>query len=224
MSGAAGNAAPASRRQRNARGQGSRLTEDIVTAALNLIDREGTQEAVTLRAVAREIGIAAPSIYAHFADRDAIVAAVVARLFDELAVAIGIGEEGAADDPVERLVDGCQAYVRYGDENPARYQVLFTEPRSVGPVKDRPVMQPGQRPDLPAGTEAFAMLADSIEACVNAGVSASTDIVADGAAIWTALHGTVTLRAARPLFPWPEPADDFVRGIVLRLARIVTPA
>jgi len=52
------------RHKRNARGQGGRLTEDIVSAALELIEREGTDEAVTLRAVAREIGIAAPSIYA----------------------------------------------------------------------------------------------------------------------------------------------------------------
>ena len=79
---------PARRRQRNARGQGARLTEDIVTGALALIERAGSDEAVTLRAVAREVGIAAPSIYAHFADRDAIVMAVTVRVFDELAEAV----------------------------------------------------------------------------------------------------------------------------------------
>ena len=79
------------RRERNARGQGVRLTEEIVTGALALVDREGTDEAVTLRAVAREIGIAAPSIYAHFPDRDAIVLAVVARVFDELRQAVTQG-------------------------------------------------------------------------------------------------------------------------------------
>jgi AcrR family transcriptional regulator len=68
----------AARRRRNARGQGARLTEDIVTGALALIERTGSAEAVTLRAVAREVGIAAPSIYPHFADREAIVTAVVA--------------------------------------------------------------------------------------------------------------------------------------------------
>src|SRR6266700_821441 len=71
--GSAPRPAAVGRRQRNARGQGARLTQDIVSAALALIEREGSDEAVTLRAVAREIGIAAPSIYNHFPDRDAIV-------------------------------------------------------------------------------------------------------------------------------------------------------
>ena len=78
---------PAPRRPRSARGQGARLAEDIVTAALELIEQHGSAEAVTLRAVARQAGIAAPSIYPHFADRDAILLAVVVRVFDELAAA-----------------------------------------------------------------------------------------------------------------------------------------
>ena len=59
------------------RGQGNRLADDIVRGALAIIERTGSDEAVTLRAVAREVGIAAPSIYAHFADREAIIMAAV---------------------------------------------------------------------------------------------------------------------------------------------------
>jgi AcrR family transcriptional regulator len=223
----AGNEAAAGtgRRQRNARGQGSRLTDDIVTAALGLIDRTGTQESVTLRAVAREIGIAAPSIYAHFADRDAIVLAVVARLFDELAAAIRAGTPATPGDPVAELVAGCEAYVRYGLENPARYRLLFSDSRDaeVGGYCTPVAIGSGEGPVvLEFGAEAFAMLVDGIEGCVRAGASESTDVVADGTAVWTALHGTVTLRTALPGFPWPEPVDGFVRELVLRLARIRT--
>lgn len=228
MPAAGRNTAATGRRQRNARGQGSRLTEDIVTAALDLIDRTGTQESVTLRAVAREIGIAAPSIYAHFADRDAIVMAVVARLFDELATAIKAGRASVPDDPVEELVAGCEMYVRHGLENPARYRVLFSDPRDAAAAgycdpADPVVIGPDQRPVLEFGAAAFALLADSIEACVRAGTSVSTDVVADGTAVWTALHGTVTLRTALPGFPWPEPVGDFVREVVLRLAKVSMP-
>src|SRR5450432_547055 len=120
QAGTAAAAAPGPRRrQRNARGQGSRLTEDIVSGALALIERSGSDEAVTLRAVAREVGISAPSIYPHFADRDAIVMAVVLRVFDELARAIEQGSAAARQDPVERLVAGCEAYVGYGLAHPA---------------------------------------------------------------------------------------------------------
>lgn len=212
-------------RRRNARGQGGKLSADIEAAALALIDRTGSAEAVTLRAVAREIGIAAPSIYPHFADRDAIVLAVVARLFDELAAAIRSGEAAAGDDPVDRLVAGCDAYVRFGRAHPARYGVLFsgTRPAATAEYCRPVVIGPAGRPVLEFGAEAFALLVDAISGCVAAAASSSTDVVADGTAVWVALHGTVTLRTALPRFPWPEPLAAFVRQLVLPLAKIAAP-
>jgi AcrR family transcriptional regulator len=215
-------AAPVSRtgrqRQRNARGQGARLTEDIVTGALTLIERAGSDEAVTLRAVAREVGIAAPSIYPHFADRDAIVMAAVLRIFDELTNAIVQGAAAAGPDPVDRLVGGCEAYLGYGLSHPARYGVLFSERRtSAGDYCEPVPLGPDGRPVLEFGAEAFALLVSAIQDCVKEGASDSTDVVADATAVWVALHGTVTLGTALPGFPWPAPAQ-FVRKFVLSLA------
>jgi AcrR family transcriptional regulator len=216
-------AGPGSRRQRNARGQGARLTEEIVTAALALIDRTGTEESVTLRAVAREVGIAAPSIYSHFRDRDEILLAVVARLFGDLSAAIGDGA-AAASDPVGWLLAGCEQYVEWGLRNPARYSVLFasrwTEATRAAEYCEPVPIAPGG-PAVPEfGAEAFAHLVDAIAACVEAGASASTDVVGDGTAVWVALHGTVTLRTTLPRFPWPEPVSTFVRQLVLPLAKV----
>ncbi len=210
----------AGRRQRNARGQGARLTEDIVTGALALIDRTGSAEAVTLRAVAREVGIAAPSIYPHFADREAIMAAVVARVFDELAAAIKAGAAGAGPDPVDQLVAGCAGYVGFGLGQPARYGVLFTG--RWGPAADycQPVaLSPDGQPVLEWGAEAFSLLLHGIQDCVTAGRSASTDVVADATTVWVALHGTVALRTTLPGFPWPPLASQ-LRHEVLALARV----
>ena len=210
------------RRQRNARGQGARLTEDIVTAALALIERSGSDEAVTLRAVAREVGIAAPSIYAHFADRDAIVTAVVVRVFDELAEAIKAGAQAAGPDPVGQLVAGCAAYVDFGLRHPARYGVLFAGPHGPAENYCQPVaLDPDGRPVLEWGAEAFSLLLQAIQDCVTAGVSASTDVLADATAVWVALHGTVTLRTTLPRFPWPPLAPQ-LRHQVLALARVTT--
>ena len=194
-SGAAAPAAPP-RRQRNARGQGARLTEDIVTGALALIERSGSDEAVTLRAVAREVGISAPSIYAHFADRDAIVMAVMLRVFDELAEAVDQATAAAGQDPVERLVAGCGAYVSYGLAHPARYGVLFS---GHAPATGR-VLRAG-----PAGARTAARCWSSAlrrSRCSSTGSRTasgracrrSPDVVADSIAVWVALHGTVTLR------------------------------
>jgi AcrR family transcriptional regulator len=213
---------PPARRQRNARGQGARLTEDIVTGALALIERSGSDEAVTLRAVAREVGIAAPSIYAHFADREAIVQAVMLRVFDELAEAVQQGSASAGADPAGRLVAGCEAYVSYGLAHPARYGVLFSGHSQPPEEYCAPVaLGPDGRVVPEFGAEAFALLVQGIEDCVKAGVSASADVVADSTAVWVALHGAVTLRTALPGYPWPEPGS-FVRHLVLSLARITT--
>ena len=215
---------PAIRRTRNARGQGARLTEEIVSGALAIIDREGTDEAVTLRAVAREIGIAAPSIYAHFPDHDAIVLAVVARVFDELTQTITEAVVAAGDDAAERFVSGCKAYVAFGLSRPSRYRVLFSEERLGRSDYCKPVaLDPDGRPVLEFGAESFALLVEALAACVATGQSTSTDVVADSTAIWVAMHGMVSLQVALPGFPWPEP-DRFVRGLVLRLARVTVPA
>src|ERR1700748_3103910 len=165
----------AQRHRRNARGQGTRLADDIVRGALALIERTGSAEAVTLRAVAREVGIAAPSIYPHFADREAIVTAVVGRVFDELAEAIKVGAAAAGPDPVDQLVAGCAAYVDFGLSHPARYGVLFAG--SHGPPEGycQPVaLDPDGRPVLEWGAEAFSLLLQAIQDCVVAGRSAST--------------------------------------------------
>lgn len=208
------------KRHRNPRGQGARLTEDIVAGALALIERTGSAEAVTLRAVAREVGIAAPSIYAHFPDRDAVLMAVVARVFDELTEAIKKGQKSAGQDPAGRLVAGCEAYVAFGLEHPARYGVVFSTQRPATPDYPKRVPTgPDGRPLLEYGAKTFALLVQDIEDCVTAGVSASTDPVADATAVWVAMHGTVSLRTALPRFPWPDPAA-FVRQFVLSLAQV----
>lgn len=97
---------PVSARPRNPRGQGSRLREDIIRAATAMIERTGSDQSVTLRSVAREIGISAPSIYAHFEDRDAIVEAVVleaiAQLHESVASAVA-----AHDDPSKGCSPGA---------------------------------------------------------------------------------------------------------------------
>jgi AcrR family transcriptional regulator len=191
-----------------------------VAGALALIERTGSDDAVTLRAVAREAGIAAPSIYAHFPDRDAVLMAVVARIFEELTEAIEQGLKSAGQDPADRLLAGCEAYVAFGLEHPARYRVLFSRQRPTSPDYPEPVPTgPDGRPVPGYGAGTFALLVQAIQDCVAAGVSASTDAAADATAVWVALHGTVSLHTALPRFPWPDPAA-FVRQLVLSLAQV----
>lgn len=162
-------------RLRNRRGQGGRLRGEIVAAASALLEERGGRDAVTLRAVARQAGIAAPSIYRHFADRDAVVAgladAAAAVLLD--AVRDGLGVDG---DAATRLRAACDAYVGVAVRQPEHYRVLAERWRvSVGDAGVVP------------------LLVAAVEDCVDEGSSASADPAADGHALAVALHGLACL-------------------------------
>ena len=98
--------------------------------------------------------------------------------------------------------------------------MLFSRQLPAAPDYCKPVPTgPDGRPAPEFGAETFALLVQAIQDCVTAGVSASTDVLADATAVWVALHGTVSLRTALPRFPWPDPAAS-VRHLVLSLAQV----
>ena len=199
---------PEAMRERNRRGEGGKLRADIVAGATQLLEDTGSEEAVTLRAVARQVGISAPSIYAHFADRQAIVDAIVDDAFSDFNQAIyaAIADEAA---PLARLRAGCAAYLRFAAERPNRYKLLF----------ERQELTAGEHPVPPVRTESFSWLVQSVQACIDAGIAADADAHVDGTAIWTALHGYATLHARLPGFPWPD-GDAMLDRIVTGLAGI----
>jgi AcrR family transcriptional regulator len=200
-------------RERNRRGEGGKLRADILAGATALLERTGNEEAVTLRAVAREVGISAPSIYLHFPDREAIVEAVVDGAFADFNSAIEDAVDvaiAAGADPRERVRAGCAAYLQFAAERPNRYKLLFERQYRIG----------ADVPDVQVGA-GFELLVRAIEDCVAAGMSASTDPARDATAIWLAIHGYATLPARLPMFPWPE-ADALLDRIVDGLAQIRT--
>ena len=205
------------RRPRNARGEGARLAEDIVDGAMAIVERTDSVDAVTLRSVAREVGITAPSIYAHFPDREAILWAVSTRVFEHMTVAIRAAIDAVTpSDVVTRLVVGCEAYVAWGLAHPEWYRALFA--RKFPSATDlTPTSGDGRLP--PIGGEALSTLIDSIEACVAQGVSTSADPFFDAVATWVALHGIVSLWSTVCDFPWPT-TEPFVRQLVLPLAHV----
>ena len=73
------------------------LRADLLAAATALIERTGSAEAVSLRAVAREAGVTAPAVYGHFADLGALLDAVIAQGFTDLGAAIAAATDAVAD-------------------------------------------------------------------------------------------------------------------------------
>lgn len=198
-------------RRRNRRGEGGLLRGEILLAAAELLDESG-EEAVTLRAVARRAGIAAPSIYAHFPDRQSIVLAVVQQALTELTEHLRAAAAAPADDPVAGLRAVCAAYLAFAGLHPQRYRLLFGGLWDAAAAAAGSTVTPADVASL--GTETLEVLAAGLRACVAAGRSRSTDPWADAVALWLGLHGLADQRVAATAFPWPrDVADRIVSGL-----------
>ncbi|MEV0686115.1 TetR/AcrR family transcriptional regulator [Nocardia sp. NPDC050378] len=171
-------------RDRNRRGEGARLREELVGAAARLLEDSG-QEALSLRAVAREAGVAPQSVYLQFTDRADLLDAIWVLWFAELTAALSVPENA---DACARLAAVLRAYCAYGFDHPGRYRVLFSS-----------ACAPGWEPDSSNyhGRAAFQVLAEATAA------GGADDPMLTATCLWAALHGLVTLRLDRPSFPWP---------------------
>lgn len=211
-------------RRPNRRGEGGQLRAEIVTAARELIEETGSAEAVTLRAVARRVGIAAQSIYGHFAGPEQIIRAVIAQAFGEFLGHLQAARAGI-DDPRARLLAACQGYLTFGAENPNLYALLFARnpvPQGIRGEQTRDLRlheNGGEGVDRLVGAESFELLVHDVAAATAAGASQSKDPFVTATAIWVALHGLVLLRADAPQFPWPDRAqlEDALLGRIALL-------
>jgi len=185
-------------RTRARRGDGELLHQEIVAAAARLLAETGDEEAVSIRAVAAAVGVTAPSIYLHFADKTALMYAVCEERF----VALDQFMEkaaAAASDPLDELQRRGRAYVRFGLDNPEHYRILF-----MG--RDRPPMWDVER--LPSAA-CFGHLVESVQRAIAAGVIAAPDPVVVAVGLWAEVHGITSLLIAKPDFPWP-PTEELI--------------
>jgi AcrR family transcriptional regulator len=190
-------------RERNPQGEGARLRDELISAAGRLLAGNDDVDTLSLRGVAREAGVAAPSVYLHFASKEALLRAVVDAHFAALQQAIETGV-ASGHDPAPRLLAGSLAYCRYAVEQPRSYQLLFNTPRPD--IKD---------PEFAgtSGAAAFQTLVDGVADSIAAGVARPGNPFRIAIDIWAALHGVATLRRATTGFPWP-PLEEQVRGIL----------
>lgn len=206
-------------RRRNARGAGQALRGEIVSAAREILIEDGYESAVTLRGLARHIGIAPQSIYMHFAGPDEIVQAVTVETFAQLGRFIAQAKEGI-DAPRDRLIAGCRAYMAFGIANPHLYGLLFNRNRLLRGEEPSPA---GDEPDTrTADAGPFAALMDGIRQCIADGSSGAKDVLSTATQLWAAMHGFVMLRGNGYQFPWPDLSRTEI-DLITSIARLREP-
>ncbi len=179
------------RRQRSLRGAGEQLRAEIVAAATELLAAATSVDEVSIRAVADAVGVTPPSIYLHFADKNELVAAVVAEVFTQLDAAM-VEAAADADGPMARLRAHGLAYVRFALEHPEHYRIA--------------AMDPCPRPDVDEvlASGAFLHFGATVQECIDAGIFVGDDPLPITLDLWAAAHGIAALMIAKPFLPWGD--------------------
>ncbi|MGF6888468.1 AcrR family transcriptional regulator [Nocardia sp. GAS34] len=192
----------APRRRPNARGRGEVLREEIVETAMAMLDELADDEALSLRAVARSVGIAATSVYLHFPDRDSLVLAVAGRFHEEL-VGRGDAADAAESDPGRGLRARMLAQMAWAREHPGLYKVLHES--SVH-----------RRLGMPFKEVMVERTVDAVRRCMDAGVAPTGDAKTVAIDLRTAVNGMLSQRINEPDMPWP-PAEDQLDRFLAKL-------
>ncbi|MBO2458283.1 TetR/AcrR family transcriptional regulator [Actinomadura violacea] len=201
----------AATRRRNPRGQGQVLRAQLVEAAAKLLATLDHPETLTLRQVAREVGVAPASIYGHFPDLSALIQHVLRLRYDELARLMGEAARSAAD-PLDDLVARCAAYVHWGVEQPGHYRTLFGSRMPADLV-------PGSAHG--AGADLLESVVVSLAAVTDPDGTRTTEEQRwqAGLLLWTAMHGLITLYNDHGNVPWPSVDGLLAELIGLHAAR-----
>ena len=163
------------------------IRDDILAAAAELLAQSGSGD-VSTRAICERAGVQAPTLYRHFGDKDALLAAVVDEAFEQY-----LGSKRLVvptDDPVERLRIGWDSHNAWGLAHPAYYRIIFspTATAATAPV---------------AAAEAMGILRSHLDACAEAGLlRIAPDVAAQ--MIMAANVGVTLMQISRPgLYPDP---------------------
>lgn len=175
-------------RARSRRGEGERLRREILDKTARLLAKTGDEEAVSIRAVASAVGVTPPSIYIHFADKDALIRAACEETFQLFDAFV---EERVAHiaDPTQQLAERGRAYIDFGVRHPEHYRVLF-----MG--KSRATSD-----DTVTEASGFDHLIDNVRRCIDAGSIAAEDPMVVATGLWTLVHGITSLAVSVPGYP-----------------------
>ncbi|MEK8034115.1 TetR/AcrR family transcriptional regulator [Ideonella sp. DXS29W] len=191
------------------------LARALVQAAMHLVE-QGGPAALTLRDAARLAGVSVAAPYRHFADREALLAAVLTAGFDGLTAHTEAARQ-AAPDALQALRAVGLAYVDFAAAHPSVYRLMF------GPECDK-----AAHPDLmDAGARARGVLLLAVRNAQAAGLVGGGPPETVALAGWSICHGLASLHVDGMLAGTiPMPIEQAARAVVdmLLAGAVLAPA
>ncbi|MDX1635460.1 MAG: TetR/AcrR family transcriptional regulator [Marinobacter sp.] len=168
----------------------------LIDAGLAILE-EGEQE-LTLRSVAKRVGVSHTAPYNHFAGKDGLLAEIAIRGFEELRRVTDEARLAAGSDADDQLLATGLAYIRFGSRRPALYQLMFG-PRKAGVSSEKVEA---------AGAAAFEVLVEVIRGGVGSGRFRQVDIRGAAFSSWALVHGMTQMVLDRTGAPGADKGTD----------------
>lgn len=159
------------------------LARALIDAAIQMIGELGSK-ALTLRGVAKKVGVSPAAPYRHFADKETLLAAVAEEGYMTLIAYMEKALAASLSSPLEKLVLLGGAYVEFAQEHQAHFRVMF------GPeIENKP-----QYPDLQQATAyAFSLVVMTILEAQNKQEMKQAAAETIALAFWSMIHGFASL-------------------------------
>ena len=180
------------------------LRNALIQAGLELLAEGGAQE-LDLRKVARRAGVSHAAPYRHFANKQALIAAINEEGFHMLAERIRSTLNEVSDEPSEQLLGVALAYVRFAKENPWLMREMFS-----GITIERETFESLHT----ASKSVYRLYAEVIRSGQERGKIVDGDPTALAGVLWSVLHGLAMLiieNQMRPYADGPEGTERITR-------------
>ncbi|WP_280511518.1 TetR/AcrR family transcriptional regulator [Nocardia farcinica] len=119
------------------RGRAPMVAEaDIRRVARALLAEQGP-DAVTLRAIARTLGITAPALYRHYDSRDALLEALRLECCAELAAELSAEIDALPDNGLVQFFAICKGFRRWALANTKEFTLVFASPGAAAGMSSR---------------------------------------------------------------------------------------
>lgn len=156
------------------------VPQALLNAALERIKQDGVEK-LSLRAIARDIGVSQTAPYRHFKDKNALLVQLAIEGFEQLAHCKQVPE---GDDVFANLIDIGMAYIEFATDHPQHYQLMFGSK----------IEQREQQLALKeAGQKAFGIIYAQTHKGAEMDVFVDLDPQILAKCVWSKLHGLASL-------------------------------